>query len=671
MSYVHYPGLAGEYASAPDITAYNIGATVFVGGFVAADDWTPSAGKTVIGQSTASGNQRSYALKIAITGELQATVSDDGIVVETVTGDTATGFTGGTAHWVGMSFDAGALKFWDGGTDIDNPVWVQLGGDETTTAVTLHNSTGLMEVGSVNAGATQQFSGGMYRAVVYSDIARTTPVFDADFTKLTAADLEAGSFTEDSVNAATVTLNGDEWTYVPLIPQSGILGTMEAVWMAGDGNKGFSPKWADRSGNDHHAQNGSAAGGDTNDCLFKPFDGTKYAFMPGTADNWFSAVDDAAYDLDDSFFLSAYVAAVDWTPAAVMHVVGQWSAAGDQRAYSLGVTAAGALVMLASDDGTTNESVVSSVGHGFADGTGHWIGCDFNGGVVQFFDGGTDLEAPSWSELGTDQTFATVTSCHDSTAVLEIGSLNLGQGSNFEGDIYKVVMYSDTTPTTAVFDADIRDATSPFATFAERVSGNTVTINRSATGYRTTIVTSDRWLLSTDNSMESDTFPAIGAGDDLTLTVFGMIEDAATTMILAATKTVNTTDLGYELSLFSSDVRGTVGDGTLGAADTISEPAVNTEFVATLVRNVTDDDIEMFLDGVGSGSPTTDPTTTTIDSGNPLTFGKDGGAGAWYMEGSIMAVTASLNPLTDEEVLQLSNELLGVGGGELMLMGVG
>ena len=95
-------------------------------------------------------------------------------------------------------------------------------------------------------------------------------VFDADFTNLTAAEVAAGEFTEDSTNAATVTLGGDEWAYVRPVT-SGILGRAELLLQANDGNEGHSPKWADRSGNDHHAQLGSAAGADTDDPEWLPF----------------------------------------------------------------------------------------------------------------------------------------------------------------------------------------------------------------------------------------------------------------------------------------------------------------------------------------------------------------------------------------------------------------
>ncbi len=118
-----------------------------------------------------------------------------------------------------------------------------------------------------------------------------TIVYNVDFRNLTVAELEAAEFVEKSVNAATVTLLGDEWAYVRPVPASlPLLGEGELVLEAGDGNKGLSPRWADRSGKNHHAEKGSAPGDDTNDSLFKGYEDAdgQYAYFPGTINNWAS-----------------------------------------------------------------------------------------------------------------------------------------------------------------------------------------------------------------------------------------------------------------------------------------------------------------------------------------------------------------------------------------------
>ncbi len=276
--YLHIPGVSGQAPSAPDIAAYNLNDTFFLAAYVALDDWTPSTATAIIGQFVSSGNQRAYMLKINTTGTIQFRGGNNGTVNEAVDSDSATSYVDGTAHWIGCNFNGGVVQFFEGGTDLGNPSWVQFGTDETmATATSCHDSTGTLEIGTQDVGTNALLGGQVYRAIMYSDLLRTTTVFDADFTKLSKADVEAGTFTESSSNAATVTLNGDEWTYVDTVT-AGVLGRAEALYQASDLYAEGSPKWPDRSGNDHHAQHGSAGGADTNDPKFLPYSGTQYLY---------------------------------------------------------------------------------------------------------------------------------------------------------------------------------------------------------------------------------------------------------------------------------------------------------------------------------------------------------------------------------------------------------
>ena len=204
---IRLPGSSGDYASAPDTAAYNLNDTFFLAAFAALDDWTPGAVCSLIGQFTAAGNQRAYLLRIGGSGNIQMQASDNGTTNETASSGIP-GFANGTAHWVGASFNAGTIQGYDGGTDIDLPVWVAAGGTGSFgSVVACHNSTGLLEIGSINAGTSQICVGNVYRAAMYSDVAATIAVFDADFTKISNADVAAGTFIESQ--GATVTFNGN------------------------------------------------------------------------------------------------------------------------------------------------------------------------------------------------------------------------------------------------------------------------------------------------------------------------------------------------------------------------------------------------------------------------------------------------------------------------------
>ena len=162
--------------------------------------------------------------------------------------------------------------------------WTQLGDVVTTAGVTSIDSTDdPFTIGDYRPIGGVPVTGRVYYIMVKDGINGTVALY-VDFTKLTADELAAASFTERSANQATVTLNGDEWAYVRPLPDSlPLLGEAELLYQAADGNKGGSAKWADRSGNEHHAQNGSAPGADTNDATFKGFETAdgKYAYKPG------------------------------------------------------------------------------------------------------------------------------------------------------------------------------------------------------------------------------------------------------------------------------------------------------------------------------------------------------------------------------------------------------
>ncbi len=176
-----------------------------------------------------------------------------------------------------------------------------------------------------------------------------------------------------------------------------------------------------------------------------------YLDLPGTNGHNVTTPDHADFNLNDTFFLGIYLALDDWTPGTASALVAQWVASGNQRSFHLRVSTAGAMQFRASDDGITNEGVTSGI-LGYTDGTAHWVGCDFDGGVAQFYEGGTDSRTPVWVAFGGTQTFATVTTIHDSTGVLEVGSINSGTALLTAGEVHRTVVYSDLARTGLVAD---------------------------------------------------------------------------------------------------------------------------------------------------------------------------------------------------------------------------
>jgi len=176
----------------------------------------------------------------------------------------------------------------DSGTDLAvNTGWNALGAQQTEadtfTGVASFTQTNY-DIGNGQGAATQPIVGGIYQVLCMYD--HDNKIFaDVDLRVLTAAELAAGEFVAD--DSLTWTFTGDEWAYVrPLT--SGVLADAELLLMADDGNEGYSPKWADRSGNDHHAQLGSAAGDDVNDPESLPWAGQNHVKLSGVADNFMS-----------------------------------------------------------------------------------------------------------------------------------------------------------------------------------------------------------------------------------------------------------------------------------------------------------------------------------------------------------------------------------------------
>ena len=131
---------------------------------------------------------------------------------------------------------------------------------------------------------------------------------------------------------------------------------------------------------------------------------------------------------------------------------------------------------------------------------------------------------------------------------------------------------------------------------------------------------------------------------------------------------------GYRLGHNTGPVwRGSIYGATSGSA--LDDTTLSGTDIVTvaLVRNVGDDDTEVFLDGVGSGSPTADATVGTLDPAEDLTIG--GLTDAAEYKGRVYGMAIWGSALTDAQVLEAHNHLTsgipsGLGGG-LLLIGAG
>ncbi len=477
------PGVNGNYATRADASAMDITGDITFVARAKATDWTPSSNQAIIGKWTSTGNQRSYAFQILSTGEISMGGSTDGASSYTATITTATGFTDNTTHWVALSLDVNdgagnrVAKVWTSDTDTNDPdaaTWTQLGSTLTTAGTTsIYSSTAPVITGSLDTAGSNKLVGEVYRTQVYSgvrDFSGTptggTLVYDANFVQATGTT----SFNESSSNAATVTV----------------------VSTSADTN---DPQWLPHS----TSQNPFGAGVD-------------YTYFPGIAANYVSTPDTAALDITGDITLVGCIAPTDWTPSAINGIVSKAFVSG-QYSYFMYLNTDGTIRLSWFSDGTgsTQVTITSTVATGFTDRTARWVAASLdadNGSsqnVVKFW---TSSDGATWSQLGSTVTTAGVASIFSGTSQLEVGAYVGGTGILFNGSIARAQVYSGVrdfsgTPSGGTLVADFNPDGGTINSTATSLTGTgdglTWTINRAATGRKTTWVERDRFLFGTDD----------------------------------------------------------------------------------------------------------------------------------------------------------------------------
>lgn len=190
----------GDYTSAPRIAAYELTTTLEIVAKIAADDYT-SGTQVVVGNWT-----RAYCLFVLASGQVALGLYNTSHSFSGKTSSAALSVADGEQIWIKATYDGsvGQVKFY---TSTDGASWSQLGSTQTGAPAEIYTGGSFlhdMYIGQQDSG-TNYFSGKVYRAIVRDGIDGTA-VFDADFSAATPG---AGSITEDSSNAATVTLYGD------------------------------------------------------------------------------------------------------------------------------------------------------------------------------------------------------------------------------------------------------------------------------------------------------------------------------------------------------------------------------------------------------------------------------------------------------------------------------
>ena len=426
-------------------------------------------------------------------------------------------------------------------------------------------------------------------------------------------------------------------------------------------NYSGSGNWLDESGNPHDAAILGA--------LFLPYAGTQHMYLPGTADNYASVPDSAALSITGDIDIQARVALGDWTPAQEMAIVSKYTTIDDHRSYMFVVRSGstGLLRFYWSEDGVNLITATSSVAPTVSNGDYLWIRAtlDVDGGPigqgrVNFYTGGSGA-SPTWVQLGAEVGGGSVpTSIFDGLHPVEIGAYANGSAGMLQAKVTNIRIYSDLTETTLEFDADFSNraaVTEPFASFTEgSPNAATVTFNRSATDHKLTVVDRAMFLLGAGDyfSIPDHADLDFAGGDDFTVMAAGRFYDntPASSGQLVNKRRSGASE-GYQLSNHTSaPIRFLIGDGPTTSIDDSPNPTNGQAFVVAGRRDTTADEVEAFLDGIGSGSPATDMTTASLANADPLLIGARTFDLDEALDGEIHAVALWRSALTNTQIVE-------------------
>lgn len=214
-SMLSLPGETGDYASIPNNAAFTGLTDMVIAVRVALTDWTPTASQILCANYLTSSQGFRLYVHSAGTIRLERSVSGFG-VLDTIASTVAPSVSDGDFIWVKVKHDgnngaAGSdISFWT--STVENPAdgdgdYTQLGTTVTDgNTCTFFNSTGGLEWGASNAGASFPSTGNWVRGKLWSSLTESPANLQVD-ANFNTQDIGATSFTEDSSNGFTVTVN--------------------------------------------------------------------------------------------------------------------------------------------------------------------------------------------------------------------------------------------------------------------------------------------------------------------------------------------------------------------------------------------------------------------------------------------------------------------------------
>lgn len=433
-------GVAGNSATSLNSAPLRITGDIQIDAEIAFSSYTLTTRQTIVAKYNSTADDRGYWFYVqgSATGTAGALVfqwSTDGTAATVRTAESTVALPVSAYEKIHvratLDVDNGAggytvRFFWS----VDGAAWSQLGSDVTVASTTsIFASTWTLEIGTLQL--TQLSVGAIYRVQIYNGIGGPL-VFDADFT---AQSKLATSFTEDSSNAATVTIN-----------TSGATGA--------------------RISGARDLYQGTVA----NRPVFLKYNGEKYGYLNGVSGNYFSTPDSAALSPTNEFEVIAHV---QRSPGDNYYLIAQ-DDGGANRAYYVQINSAGNIVVRTVDAiggvifATSTEALPS--GYSFIRVT---VEQDNGSNSAVNYYTGDSISGP-WTPLGSE-----VTGTQRQNIVSKSNDIWIGrQSSNYSSGLIKYLSFSTTIggSPTAVFDASRYTTGSTFTAS----TGETWTLNGGA-----------------------------------------------------------------------------------------------------------------------------------------------------------------------------------------------
>ena len=392
------------------------------------------------------------------------------------------------------------------------------------------------------------------------------------------------------------------------------------------------------------ARLGSSVSADGNDPKFLDWTGENYVYLPGVAGNYLSVPDSAALDITGDLDVRALVALDDWTPAATMVLLAKESS-GSTRSYRLSVVATGVLQLVWSTDGSATTTASSTVAPTIADGAALWIRAtlDVDNGAsgwdVKFY---TSADGVSWSQLGSTVTGAGVTSVYASTSAVEVGSRSGGLTENIAAAIHRAQVFNGIAGT-LVLDVDTSLVSSGSATSFPARTGQTVTINRAASGRKSVAVVAPCWLFGANDYMEVADHDLLDFGDPSVGTALIIARRWGTDWMVILAHGSLVTNKGWRLFFVAGSAAGFYGN--LGYLDKSGSSVSGVRSTIVGVVNETTASITV------NSATTSGSFVGPVQEALPLRVGTHSdGSGSWFADMEFTAAAVFRRALTADEI---------------------